>query len=72
MFAALMYCFVGAGVAVLVVAAAAPLFVDDWTKVVGLIDDIPSCAEVVERMVADAEATIRDRLAAMLQPRPRL
>ncbi|RPF71785.1 NAD(P)H-dependent flavin oxidoreductase [Aurantiacibacter spongiae] len=35
-------------------------------QVQGLIDDIPSCAELVTRMVADAEAIIRDRLGAML------
>ncbi len=29
----------------------------------GLIDDIPSCKELVERIVSEAEAMIRGRLA---------
>lgn len=32
----------------------------------GLIDDIPSCAELVERIVADAEAIIGRRMAGMI------
>lgn len=35
--------------------------------VVGLIDDIPSCAELVQRIVAEAEEIIRDRLAKVVQ-----
>jgi hypothetical protein len=27
--------------------------------VAGVIDDLPSCAELVERIVAEAEATLR-------------
>ncbi|MEQ8954252.1 MAG: nitronate monooxygenase family protein [Gammaproteobacteria bacterium] len=34
--------------------------------VVGLIDDIPSCKELVERIVAEAEQIIGERLAGML------
>jgi NAD(P)H-dependent flavin oxidoreductase YrpB (nitropropane dioxygenase family) len=34
--------------------------------VIGLIDDIPTCKELVERLVADAEAIIRDRLNSLL------
>ncbi|WP_374960749.1 NAD(P)H-dependent flavin oxidoreductase [Spongiibacter tropicus] len=39
-----------------------------WTAglVMGLINDIPSCAELIERMVNDAEAIIGQRLANML------
>lgn len=39
-----------------------------WTAglVMGLIDDIPSCAELVSRMVADAEDIIANRLQSML------
>ena len=33
--------------------------------VVGLIDDIPSCKELVDRIVADADAIISERLAAV-------
>jgi NAD(P)H-dependent flavin oxidoreductase YrpB (nitropropane dioxygenase family) len=38
-----------------------------WTagQVQGLIDDIPTCAELVDRMVAEAHEIIDDRLAAM-------
>lgn len=32
------------------------------------VNDVPSCAELVGRIVADAEAIIRDRLAAMAVP----
>jgi nitronate monooxygenase len=32
----------------------------------GLIHDIPSCAELVHRIVAEAEAIIGDRLAGMM------
>jgi nitronate monooxygenase len=35
-------------------------------QVVGLIDDLPSCQELVDRMVADAESTITTRLSGML------
>ncbi len=34
--------------------------------VVGLIDDIPSCSELVERIVADAEAIIGQRLTQLI------
>jgi len=39
-----------------------------WTagQVVGLIGDLPTCAELVARMVAEAEGNIRGRLAGML------
>ena len=38
-----------------------------WAGMVqGLIHDIPTCQELVSRIVADAEAIIRDRLAGML------
>jgi hypothetical protein len=33
----------------------------------GLIHDIPSCADLVGRIVAEAEAIIRGRLARMVQ-----
>lgn len=41
-----------------------------WTvgQTVGLIDDIPTCHELVSRMVADAEASITQRLQAMVVP----
>ena len=35
-------------------------------QVQGLIHDIPSCQELLTRMVADAESIMRDRLGAML------
>ncbi|APA94600.1 NAD(P)H-dependent flavin oxidoreductase [Nocardia seriolae] len=35
-------------------------------QVQGLIDDIPTCGELVSRMVSEAEALIRERLAGML------
>lgn len=35
-------------------------------QVQGLIDDIPTCRELIERMVQDAEAIIRDRLTGLL------
>lgn len=35
-------------------------------QVQGLINDIPSCDELLKRMVADAEAIMRDRLGGML------
>ncbi|MDQ0249660.1 nitronate monooxygenase [Sphingomonas kyeonggiensis] len=43
-----------------------------WTAgmVQGLIHDVPSVRELVERIVEDAEAIIARRLAAMLQPEP--
>nr|WP_273475632.1 nitronate monooxygenase family protein [Spongiibacter nanhainus] len=43
-----------------------------WTAglVMGLIDDIPSCQELVERMVSEAEAIIGQRLAGMLSTAP--
>jgi NAD(P)H-dependent flavin oxidoreductase YrpB (nitropropane dioxygenase family) len=39
-----------------------------WTagQVQGLIHDIPTCAELISRMVADAEAIIQSRLGGML------
>jgi NADH:quinone reductase (non-electrogenic) len=38
-----------------------------WAGMVqGLIHDIPTCQELVSRIVADAEAIIRGRLAGML------
>jgi NADH:quinone reductase (non-electrogenic) len=39
-----------------------------WTAglVMGLIDDIPSCEELISRMVRDAETIIAQRLASML------
>lgn len=40
-----------------------------WTagQVQGLITDIPSCEELVNRLVSEAEATIRQRLMGMLK-----
>jgi nitronate monooxygenase len=45
-----------------------------WTAgpCIGLISDIPTCEELVQQMVADAEATIRGRLQAVLAPASRL
>ena len=42
-----------------------------WTagQVVGLIDDIPTCAEVMARMVKEAEETIRGRMNGLLTSR---
>lgn len=39
-----------------------------WTSgmVQGLIDDIPTCAELIERLVSDCQATIRERLQGLL------
>lgn len=37
--------------------------------VIGLIDDIPSCKVLVERIVAEAEAIIGERLQGLLGPR---
>ena len=39
-----------------------------WTAglVMGLIDDIPSCQVLIERMVGEAEAIIAQRLAGMV------
>ena len=34
----------------------------------GLIHDIPTCAELVERIVAEATTIIRDRLGSALEP----
>ncbi|MEQ9642444.1 MAG: nitronate monooxygenase family protein [Alphaproteobacteria bacterium] len=39
-------------------------------QVVGLINDVPTCAELVARIVGDAEAIIGERLAATLDRRP--
>lgn len=36
-------------------------------QVQGLIHDVPSCADLLSRIVADAEAIIRDRLHSMLE-----
>lgn len=40
-----------------------------WTagQVLGLINDIPTCENLVKRMVGDAESIIRDRLDVMVQ-----
>jgi nitronate monooxygenase len=35
-------------------------------QVQGLIHDIPSCAELVSRIMHDAESIIRDRLEGMM------
>lgn len=45
-----------------------------WTagQVVGLIDDIPTCQELVTRMVAEAEEIIQKRLVSMIQPESKL
>lgn len=44
--------------------------IDDgvWTvgMVMGLIQDIPSCEELIQRMVKDCRETISSRLSAML------
>jgi len=32
--------------------------------VAGLIHDIPTCQELIDRIMGEAQATIRDRLAA--------
>jgi NAD(P)H-dependent flavin oxidoreductase YrpB (nitropropane dioxygenase family) len=39
-----------------------------WTagQVIGLIDDIPTCKELMDSFVREAELTIKDRLAGML------
>ncbi|MBR0838521.1 nitronate monooxygenase [Bradyrhizobium manausense] len=37
-------------------------------QVQGLIHDVPSCKDLVERIVADAKVTIRGRLAGLLKP----
>jgi len=41
-----------------------------WTagQTIGLIDDIPSCQELMDRIVSEAEETIRQRLASMITP----
>jgi hypothetical protein len=33
---------------------------------VGLIDDIPTCQEMVDRFIEEAEETVRGRMAAFL------
>lgn len=40
-----------------------------WTvgQVMGLIDDIPSCQELIERMVSDCEVNISERLAGFMR-----
>ncbi len=40
-----------------------------WTagQVQGLIDDVPSCQELIDRLVRDCEATILQRLVGMIQ-----
>jgi len=45
-----------------------------WTagQVIGLIDDIPTCHDLVARMVHDAETIIRSRLDKMLVPASKL
>jgi len=44
-----------------------------WTagQVIGLIHDIPTCAELVSRIEREAEETLRDRLSLM-QPAAKL
>ena len=39
----------------------------DWESgmVAGLIDDVPSCQELVDRIMTQAEGIIRDRLAGL-------
>jgi len=37
-------------------------------QVQGLIHDIPTCDALIARIVAEAEAIIRDRLASYLRP----
>lgn len=37
--------------------------------VVGLIDDVPTCGELIERIVSEAEALISERLPRMMQHR---
>lgn len=41
-----------------------------WTagQTIGLIDDIPTCQELMNRIVTEAEETIRNRLASMIIP----
>lgn len=41
-------------------------------QVVGLIDSIPTCAEVIQEMVKEAERTIKSRLVSLLVPPSRL
>jgi hypothetical protein len=36
-------------------------------QVIGLIDDIPSVAELVDRMVKEAEQVIRERMVGALR-----
>ncbi|KAJ3017492.1 hypothetical protein HKX48_003520 [Thoreauomyces humboldtii] len=45
-----------------------------WTagQVVGLIDDIPTCKDLCERMSADAEKIIVERLGKMVVPKSKL
>jgi len=42
-----------------------------WTagQVVGLISDVPTCQQLVDRIVREAEETIRQRLKSMLVSR---
>ena len=40
--------------------------------VMGLIDDVPSCKELVEGMVREAEEVIRGRLPGLVQPKSKL
>jgi len=37
--------------------------------VIGLIDDIPTCAELVDRFITEAEETISQRLVHMIKPK---
>jgi nitronate monooxygenase len=38
-----------------------------WAGMVqGLIDDIPTCQVLIDRIIADAEAIVRNRLSGML------
>jgi len=34
--------------------------------VVGLIDDVPTCRELIDRIMAEAQSIIRDRLASLV------
>lgn len=45
-----------------------------WTasQAIGLIDDIPTCAQVIDRMMAEAEDVICKRLPSMVRDRPTL
>ena len=40
--------------------------------VMGLIDDVPTCDELIKRMVRDAETIIKQRMNSLVIPRSRL